>query len=75
MGDYFYIVVVCREECTYDLKSYYATEYNLNQNSQTPYRWNGTSTNILKYSVPKSTSSGASTGRWKITIDPQYRFE
>lgn len=66
---------MCNEACTYDLRSYYVTEYDLPQNTQTPYRWNGTSTNILKYTVPRTTASGAATGRWEIKIDPEYQFE
>lgn len=63
-GDYFYLVVVCLEACTYDLKSYYVNEYTLAQNEKETYRWNGTSTNIFKYPVPQKTASGATTGRW-----------
>jgi hypothetical protein len=69
--DFIYIVIMCKKECTYNLRTYYVTEYDLAQNAETPFRWNGTSTNILKYSVPRTTSSGASTSRWTVKIDPE----
>jgi hypothetical protein len=74
-GEYYYIVIVCQDACTYDLRSYYVTEYTLAQNEEVAYRWNGTSTNILKYSVPRTTASGAATGRWSIKVDPEFQFE
>lgn len=75
IGLYYYIVVMCNEACTYDLKSYYVTEYDLAQNDKQTFRWNGTSTNILKYTVPRTTASGANTGRWTLQVDPEYKFE
>ena len=49
---------MCLEECTYDLRSYYVTEYDLAQNDQSTFRWNGTSTNILKdrFAAKKATA-------------------
>ena len=41
----------------------------------TPFRWNGTSTNILRYDVPRTTQSGEPTERWSIKIDPEVEFE
>lgn len=71
----FYIVVACLKECTYDIRSYYATEYTLVDGEQTAFRWNGTSTNILRYEVPQNTLSGARTDRWTIKVDPEADFE
>jgi hypothetical protein len=41
----------------------------------TPFRWSGTSTNILRYDVPRNTQSGELTERWSIKIDPEVEFE
>lgn len=68
-------MVLCKEECSFDLKSFYTNEYELPQDSTSVYRWGGTSTNIFKYRVPASTQSGGETGRWTIEIDPEFQFE
>jgi len=75
VGSYFYIVVRCQEECNFDLKSFYAQEYTLAQDATDVFRWGGTSTNIFKYQVPRTTASGSDTGRWTIEIDPEFQFE
>ena len=45
-------------ECQYDLKMYYAREFDLNDDERTIYRWGGHVTNILKYNIPDLTASG-----------------
>lgn len=51
------------------------TESTLTEGLKTAYRWNGTSTTILKYNVPKTTGYSSTTDRWSIKIEPEDNFE
>lgn len=75
VGDTFFIRVSCMKECTFDIKSYYSGEYVLEDGLKTPFRWNGTSTTVLRYDVPRLTADGSPTNRFRITIDPEAQFE
>jgi hypothetical protein len=75
IGDTFYIVVSCRRQCTYDIRSYYVSESILPENSKTAFRWNGTSTEIISYYVPAVNLYGVLPSKWQITIDPEAPFQ
>jgi copper oxidase (laccase) domain-containing protein len=57
------------------MRSYYVTQYSLQEGVKTAYRWNGTSTVILRYFVPATTAASSNTDRWSILIDPEAKFE
>ena len=59
VNDILYITIACMNECTYDLRAYYANEYELIDGERMVFRWGGHVTNILKYQVPENTSIGA----------------
>lgn len=75
VGDTFYITVACMKQCTYDIKSYYSPEYVLEDSVKTPFRWNGTSTTVLRYDVPRLSQTGGLTNRVRIVISPEAKFE
>ena len=58
VGSIFVISVFCMEECTFDLKAYYAPEIELQERKRQTYRWGGHSTAMLKYYVPKLSGEG-----------------
>ena len=58
IGDILFITIACMNECTYDLRAYYANEYELIEGERMVFRWGGHVTNILKYKVPETTSIG-----------------
>lgn len=62
-------------ECTYDLRAYYANEFELIDGERMVFRWGGHVTNILKYKVPETTSIGT-TQKFEILIEPEvdYKF-
>ena len=61
-------------ECSYDLKAYYAREFELEDGERTTYRWGGHVTNIVKYTVPEVTSSGE-TEKFEILIEPEVDYK
>ena len=75
MGDILYITIACMNECTYDLRAYYANEFELVDGERMVFRWGGHVTNILKYKVPETTSIGL-TEKFEILIEPEvdYKF-
>lgn len=58
VNDIFLITVQCLNECTYDLRTYYAQEVDVAGNDRAVYRWGGHSTNILKYEIPEFSTQG-----------------
>ena len=62
-------------ECTYDLRAFYANEFELIDGERMVFRWGGHVTNILKYKVPETTSIGT-TQKFEILIEPEvdYKF-
>ena len=75
VNDVLYITVACMNECTYDLRAYYAQEFELNESERMVFRWGGHVTNILKYKVPEVTSIGE-TQKFEIRVEPEvdYKF-
>jgi hypothetical protein len=68
------ITVQCLNECTYDLRTYYAPEIDVAGNFQTTYRWGGHSTTILKYDIPEFSSKGL-TEQMEIRIEPEGDYK
>ena len=61
-------------ECTYDLKQFYAQEFNLTDSERKVYRWGGHVTNILKFRVPATTATGV-TNKFEILVEPEVDFK
>lgn len=59
IGDTLYITISCMNACDYDLRMFYAREFEIADSERTLYRWGGHSTVIVKYKVPTTSSSGA----------------
>ena len=74
IGDTLFVTIHCMNECTYDLRPYYAKEFNLTDSERTVFRWGGHSTNILKYKVPENTAYGA-TEKFEISIEPESDYK
>jgi len=51
-GDLFFIGIGCTDACTYNLKAFYGETYDLPDSVRTTYRFDGYSTNYLKYYNP-----------------------
>lgn len=73
VGDNIYITVFCMEECTFDLRAFYAPEIELNNLERTNLRWGGHSTALLKYFVPYLSGEGF-TDAVVIFIEPERPF-
>lgn len=58
IGDTFYVTVKCMNACDYDLKMFYAREFELTNSERTVFRWGGHVTNILKLQVNSTTAVG-----------------
>ena len=58
IGDIVYITVFCMQECTFELRAYYAPELELKERERMTFRWGGHSTAMLKYYVPKLSGEG-----------------
>ena len=74
VGDVLYITIACMNECTYDLRAYYANEFELEEGERMVFRWGGHSTNILKYKVPDVTEVGA-TQKFEISMHPEVDYK
>lgn len=75
VGDVLYITIACMNECSYDLRAYYAQEFELSDSERMVFRWGGHVTNILKYRVPETTSIGE-TQKFEVLVEPEvdYKF-
>ena len=73
-GDTLYITVRCINECTYDLRSYSAREYEVVDGERTLFRWGGHATNIVKYKV-LDTSSNGPTQKFDIHVEPEVDYQ
>ena len=63
------------QECTFDLRAYYAPEIELiGEKYRTNLRWGGHSTAILKYFIPKLSGEGGYTDSYNIKIEPEKRY-
>ena len=74
IGDTLFITVFCMNECTYDLRPYYAEEYDLEDGERMVFRWGGHVTNILRYLVPDYTDIGA-TYKFEISLEPEIDYK
>jgi len=70
IGDILYITISCMNACHYDLRMFYAREFEIADSERTLYRWGGHSTVLLKYKVP-STSSSGSVRKFEINFAPE----
>ena len=61
-------------ECDYDLKMFYAREFELNESERTVYRWGGHVTNILKLWVDSTTAVGK-TNKFELAIQPEVDYK
>ena len=74
IGDTLFITIRCMNECTYDLKQFYAQEFNLTDSERMVYRWGGHVTNILKFRVPATTATGV-TNKFEILVEPEVDYK
>ena len=72
IGDTFFITVHCMNECSYDVRPFFANEHELKESERQAFRFGGHMTQILKYTVPDM----ASAEQFVIQIEPEvdYRY-
>ena len=61
------------QECTFDLRAFYAPEVELRDRERQQFRWGGHSTAMLKYYVPKLSGEGF-TDSYSIKIEPERPY-
>lgn len=74
LNDIFLVTVYCRNECDYDLRTYYAPEIDISNAKRSVKRFGGHSSNILKYFIPEF-SSGGLTDTIDIRIEPEGDYK
>ena len=74
IGDVFLITVHCRNECKYDLRSYYTPEIDITNANRKVKRWGGHSTAVLKFDIPRFSLEGV-TEAIDIRIEPEGDYK
>ena len=74
IGDVFLITVYCRNECEYDLRTFYAPLENINGANRRIFRWGGHSTAVLSYDIPSITTSIVEEIDIRIEPEGDYKY-
>jgi hypothetical protein len=74
IGDTLFIGVKCDRACKYKLRAWFTSEIDLRESSRSQKRFDGYSTQILKYYIESETEDGATTESIEIVVLPEETY-